>query len=118
MANPVALSLNTADRDDKRALVGLCPMLPEEKSLPGSQEEFTVGERDGFRTACESHFDVARHVVWPFVGMGKMGIVFWNEPLQEVFKISAGGRIGVFHQDEAAACMLAEDGERAVLETG
>jgi len=95
--------------------VGLRPMLPEKKPLPGPQKKFSVGEGDRLRTASERHFDVARHVVWPFVSMGEMGIVFRNESAQIVFKVTASGRIGVFHQDKAAARVAAEHGEGAVL---
>ncbi len=59
---------------------------------------------------------MARHVVGPFVGMGEVGIVFRYESVEVVFEISSGRRIGIFHQYETAARVLAEHGCESVLD--
>ena len=56
------------------------------------------------------------HVIWAFVGVGEVGIVLRHEPIEVVLEVSACRGICVFHENKAAACVLAEDGGYSILD--
>src|SRR5690606_6236559 len=85
------------------------PVLPQEDTLPGPEEEAPVGEWNGFTRASERHLDVARHVVRSFERVLEIRITFRNEPVQPAFEVTPRTRIGVLHDDHAAAGVLAEN---------
>lgn len=91
-------------------------VLPEEDALPGAEAEATVIEGDDFSRAGERHLDVAGHVVGTLVGVGEVGVVLRHEAVDEAFKVAAGGGVGVFHDNQAAAGMAAEDRDRTFVE--
>lgn len=88
-------------------------MLPEEHALPCAEAETPIDEGDHFRSARQSHLNVARHVICPFVGMRKIGIILRDEAIDEALQISASRWISVFHNHQTATGMAAKDGDRA-----
>ena len=54
------------------------------------------------------------HVVRSFVVVLEVRRVFWDETIKEFFEIATSGRIGVFHDDEAATRVPNENSQCAV----
>src|SRR5207237_4136730 len=82
--------------------MGRAPVLEQKYSLPGSELELPIGDRNYFARPRERHPNVRRAVVRPFVVVLVIR-VFGHEALEEFFKIAAGCGRGVFHDDETAA---------------
>ena len=61
---------------------------------------------------------MTRHVVGTFIGMGEMGIVIRHQSIQEILQIPPGGRVRIFHQNQAATGVAAEGGDLAGLQAG
>lgn len=100
------------------ALMAAGTVLPEEDALPGAKAEAAVGKRDHLGGAGKRHLDVAWHIVGAFVGVGKVGIVFRHQTVDETLEVAARGGVGVFHNDEAAARVAAKHGHGALVEAG
>ncbi len=94
------------------------PVLPKVEALPSSQEQPALQNRYGFRRSGQGHLYVTGHVIGTFIGMGKMGIIIRHQSIQEIFQIPPGGRIRIFHQDQAATGMATVSGNLAGLQAG
>ena len=93
-------------------------VLPKVEALPGSQEQPALYDRYGFGRSREGHLYMTGHIVGTFIGMGEMGIVIRHQSIQEIFQIPPGGRIRIFHQNQAATGVAAEGGDLAGLQAG
>lgn len=89
------------------------PVLPEENSLPSAKLHPTRGHGDYFTGAGESHFDMTRHIVGPFERVVKIWVVFRHETIEPPLEITTGRRISVLHDNQATACVLAENRDGA-----
>ena len=47
-------------------------MLPEKNTLPRAEAETAIDEGDHLSRASQCHFNMARHIIGPFVGMGSL----------------------------------------------
>ncbi len=92
------------------------PVFPEKNALPCSQAEAAVVKRDDLCCAGEGHFDMTRHVVRAFEGVGVVGVMLGDELVHEVVQIDAGARIGILHDDQTATGVLAKNGHGACPE--
>ena len=89
-------------------------MLPKENTLPCAEAEAPIDKRDHFGSARQCHFNMTGHIIGPFEGVRKIGIVFGDEAINETLEISTRRRIGVFHNHQTAAGMAAKDSDRAL----
>jgi hypothetical protein len=85
-------------------------VFPEKNSLPGAEEQPALGERHRFARARERHLDMTRHVIGAFEGVREMRVVLGHESVEPRLQIAARRGVGIFHDDQAAARVLAEDG--------
>jgi hypothetical protein len=90
-------------------------VLKKEDALPRPEPHFSAHNRHGLAGARQSHADVRWHVVAAFCIMRKVIGVFRHETLEKLLQIASGGRIGVFHDDDAATGVLNENGDCSVL---
>ena len=90
-------------------------VFPKINPLPGAEQQPAVRERHGFTGPRERHFDMTGHVVRTFQRMLEVWIVFRNQPIKPSLEIGARGRVSVFHDDQAAARVLAEDRRETLL---
>jgi len=93
-------------------------MLPEKDPLPRAEAQTAANKRDHFCRPCQRHFDVTRHIIGPFVRMRKIRVILWYEAIDEALQIAARGRVGIFHNDQAATGMAAKDRNRTFAQTG
>lgn len=77
--------------------------------MPGPETETPFPHWDGFAGAGKSHLYMAWHIVVAFQCMREVGIAFWNEAVEPCFEVAPGARISIFHDNQAATGMLAED---------
>jgi hypothetical protein len=100
------------------ATVRTCAVLPQKDALPSAQAKAPIDEGDHFRRTRQCHLNVARHIVWPFINMRKIGIILRDEAVYEALEISACRWIGVFHNHQTTTGMTAKDSHRAVTQAG
>ena len=81
-------------------------MLEEKNSLPGTELHFPINNRHRLAGAREGHANVRRHVVAAFRPVREVIRIFRHQAIEKFFKITSCGRIGVFHDDEAATGVL------------
>lgn len=81
------------------------PVFPEIDTLPGSQHELPFEYRDRQTGRGKGGFDMCRHVICAFEGMGVMRIVFRHQTIQPGLEIMAGGRVGIFLNQQAGRGM-------------
>lgn len=96
------------ESEDDAAIMMMDAMFPKENALPCAKEKLAACKGDGFAAPSQGHFDVAGHVVRAFVGMGEFGVVVGYQVVHKGFQVPSSRRVGIFHQDEAAASMLDE----------
>jgi hypothetical protein len=94
--------------------MGGAPVFEKENSLPGAELHFSIGNRDSLAGVRQRHANVRGAVVSAFSRVEKVVQVFWNKTLEKFFKVPAGGWIGVFHDNQAAAGVLHENRGQAV----
>jgi hypothetical protein len=81
-------------------------MLEEKNSLPGPEVHLSIDNRHRLAGAREGHANVRRHVIATFRLVREVICILWHQAIEKFFKITARGRIGVFHDDEAATGVL------------
>ncbi len=99
------------------ALVATLAMFPNVNPLPGSEDEATIGDRDGFGGVGERGADVGGHVVSAFVIVG-VGIILGDETMEKGFEVFEDARIGVFLDEEACGGVAQKEGAETGLNTG
>lgn len=92
------------------------PMFPEKNALPGSQHQSSGGKGDDFTAPGQSHFDVTGHIIRPFVGVDEFRMIVGNQFIHKHFKVPAGGRVRILHQNKATAGMLYKYRRRSGME--
>ena len=93
-------------------------MLPEKNTLPRAEAQTAANKRNNFCRPCQRHFDVARHIIGPFVRMRKIRVILWYEAIDEALQIAARGRVSIFHNDQATTSMTAKDRNRTFAQAG
>ena len=91
-------------------------VFPKVNTLPGAKQQSAVRKRHGFTGPRERHFDMTGHVVRTFQRMLEVWIVFRNQPIKPSLEIGARGRVSIFHDDQAAARVLAENRHHTLLQ--
>lgn len=86
--------------------MGGVAMLKEKNSLPGTEVHLSIDNRHRLAGAREGHANVRRHVIATFRLVHEVICIFRDKPIEKFFKITSRGRIGVFHDDEAATGVL------------
>ena len=81
-------------------------MLEEKNSLPGPEVHLSIENRHRLAGAREGHANVRRHIVATFRLVREVICVLRHQAIEKFFKITSRGRIGVFHDDEAATGVL------------
>ena len=89
-------------------------MFEQENALPGSELHLTIDNRHGLAGARQDHADMRRHIIAAFGAVREVIGIFRHEAVEEFFQITSRGRIGVFHDDQAATGMLDKHGRRPV----
>ena len=90
-------------------------MFEEENALPGSELHFSIDDRHGFAGARQYHADVRRHIIAALRIVREIIGGFRHEPIEKLFQVAARGRIGIFHDDNAATGVLNENSYRPRL---
>lgn len=57
------------------------PVLPKVKSLPGTQTQSAVDDGDTDGDVGQNCFNVRRHIVRAFCGVGIQAIIFWHQAI-------------------------------------
>jgi hypothetical protein len=96
--------------------VGIAAVLENEDPLPGAKQHFFFREWHRLTGSRQGHFNVTRHVVRPFEGVLEMRIILPHEPIEPGLEVAARGRVGVFHDHERTARVLAKYRDHATLE--
>ena len=65
-------------------------------TLPGSQIQFPISDRDRDTGAQQTGLDVRRHIVRAFVDVSIKRIVFRYQSIEPMFQIALGTRISIF----------------------
>ena len=96
-----------------------CDSVFEEKhSLPGTECQPPLVNRNHFARSGEGHAEMARTVVRSFVGMNEKRKIFRDEMIKEGMKVGPCIRVRILHDDETRTGVLNEDGELARTQTG
>ena len=95
------------------AAMRTCAVFPQENALPSAETEAAIDEGDHFCGPSQRHLDMARHIIRPFVGMRKIGIIIRHEAVDEALQVTTGARIGIFHNHQTTTGMTAEYANRA-----
>ena len=90
-------------------------MFEEENALPCAELHFSIDDGHGFAGARQYHADVRRHVVATLGTVREVISGFRHEPVEKLFQVAARGRIGIFHDDDAATGVLNENSYRPRL---
>ena len=64
------------------ARVRRAAVFPEKNSLPGAEEQPTLGKRHRFARSRERHLDMARHVIGAFERVREMRVVLGHEAVE------------------------------------
>lgn len=75
-------------------------------SLPSSQGQRSLVGRDQERRLGECRLDVARHIVWAFLGMKETFLIERDQPFEKEFEIVASRGIGILLDGEARRSVL------------
>lgn len=78
-------------------------MLEKKNPLPGPQLGPASDDRDRLAVAGQDRPNVRWHVIGPLTGVDEIGGILRHEMLEKSVEILAGGGVGIFHDDEAAA---------------
>ena len=97
-------------------MVRRAPVFEKENALPGAELHSIVGDWDHFARAGQDRPDMRGAVVGTFGGMFEIRSILRDEALKEFFEITAGGWIGVFHDDQAATGVPNENRDQAGLD--
>jgi len=85
-------------------------MLKEENALPRSELHFAIDHRYGLACARQCHPDVRRHIIAALGTVREVIGIFWHQAIEKLFQVAARGRIGVFHDENAATGVLNKHG--------
>jgi hypothetical protein len=105
---PCAWSCCAEGRQHQPTGTTVVPKLPQVDPLPGAQIEPPSGNGQLDRTAKNTALYMRRHVVRPFVGVNKAGIVFRYQVIQKAVKVAAHRWICIFVDGQARRGMLDE----------
>ena len=89
-------------------------MFEQENALPCSELHFAINNRHSFTGARQDHADVRWHVIAAFGTVREVISIFRDQPVEEFFQVTPRSRIGIFHDDHAAAGMLDKHRRRPV----
>ncbi len=95
-------------RHDRSAHRRGVAVLPQKQSLPSSEQQPPFGERHRLARARQRHLDMARHVIRALLSVLKVRIPLRNQPTQPSLEVTPRRRIGVLHDHETRARMLAK----------
>jgi hypothetical protein len=109
--------LFTNDREENFSPMRRATMFEQENALPGSELHFTIANRHSLAGARQDHANMRWHIIAAFGTVREIIGVFRRQPIEEFFQIAPCGRIGVFHDDNAATGMLDKHCRRSVSHT-
>ena len=92
-------------------------MFEQENALPRSELHFSIENGYGFAGVRQHHPDVRWHVIAALRVVREIIGVVWHDPVEKLFQVSARGRIGIFHDDNAATGVLNEDSDCSTAHT-
>ncbi len=95
--------------DDHLSVAPPVPMFPEEDTLPGSQRQAAVHERNRQTRGCERALYVGRHVVGALSRVGIQRVVLRYQAVEPGLQIILHGRVRVFLNDQARRGMADEN---------
>ena len=81
-------------------------MFEQKDALPRTKLHFPRDDRHRLARVCQYHPDMRWHIVAPFRTVREVAGVFGHNPVEELFEIVARGRIGIFHDYNAATGVL------------
>jgi len=90
-------------------------MFEQENALPCAELHFSIDYRHGFTGARQYHADMRWHIIAALGAVREVMSIFRDEPIEELFQVAARGRIGIFHDDNAATGVLNENSYRPRL---
>lgn len=85
-------------------------MLVHEETLPSAKPKSAARDRNALGGSGQHHPNMARHVVFPFQSVRKIGRMLWYQVSQKTFEISSGARVSILEENEAGTGMLDQDG--------
>ncbi len=88
----------------------------QENALPPAEMHCPIEDWYGLAGARQDHADVRRHVVAALGIVHEVIGIFRHEAVEKFFQITASGRIGILHDDDAAAGVLNKHCDCAVSE--
>ena len=88
-------------------------MLEKENALPRAELQVPVGDRDDLARAREDGANMRGAIVAAFRSMLELGRVLGHQMLEKSLEITPGGRVGIFHQNQAATRVPDEYGDDA-----
>lgn len=96
------------------AFLPVLPMLKYIYSLPCSQSETALLQRDSKLGLCQGGFDMRRHVIGSLGGMS-VRAVLRRDAVEKILQIMAHVRVGIFLDGERGRGVLDEQSEQAFL---
>lgn len=86
----VVAALLTEEGEDHLPAMRRMTVFPEEYSLPGPEQKFSLAEWHLLAGPGERHLDMARHIVRALLRVGEMPVVFRHESIEPGFEIAPG----------------------------
>lgn len=90
---PIRLAVNSSY---KMPVATTIAKLTKINTLPGAEVELPIGNRYSYTTPNKAGFDMSRHIIWAFQGMGKEWQIFWYDMINNLLKIVAHRWISIF----------------------
>ena len=112
------LQLFTDDRDRDFSPMWRSPVLKEKDALPRSELHFSIDHRYGLARARQCHPDMRWHIIAALGTVREVSGIFRHQPIEKLFQVAARGRIGVFHDENAATGVLNKYGHCPVSHFG
>lgn len=106
----IGLSINGSHQFAAAATVA---ELAQVNALPGTEIEFSLGDRHADRGSDHCRLDVCRHIIRAFDGMGKERHILWNEVVENAFKIRQDRWIGILLNAQGGGGVLDKKVEKA-----
>jgi len=91
-------------------------MFEEKNALPRAELQPACGDRDHFARARQDGTNVRSAVVAPLGGMLEPRRLLRHELLEEFLEVAPRGRVGIFHDNEAATGVPNEHGDGPVFD--
>jgi hypothetical protein len=94
------------------------PVFKEKNALPRSELHFPIDNRYCLACARQCHPDVRRHIIAALGTVREVIGIFWHQAIEKLFQVAARGRIGVFHDENAATGVLNKHSHCPVSHSG